>query len=211
MLFFSNLKPYKSSWDKALSPFPHPQSLCGRSHTPGMHALQLVPPPSWLSFLLPSSALWSDSLAPSLHSPLCTLLYYLVIAHRCLEARSSLSLLLPQGQTPGGVPTSLNERPVHSQAGLVSNSTQTWVVSGECTGLGGGMLVETLSSTLERWLPSICPASRGSYFQLLETGSESWPEKTGRTLGTSGAIDECLDGRAQPQTREAGRRPGGRG
>lgn len=62
----------------------------------------------------------------------------------------SLSLLLPQGQTPVGVPTSLNEQPVPSQAGLVSNKTQTWVVSGECTGLGGGMLVETLTSCLWR-------------------------------------------------------------
>lgn len=44
--------------------------------------------------------------------------------------------------------------------------------------------------------PSTSPGSRGSYFQLQETGSESLPEKASRTPSTSGAIDERLDGRA---------------
>lgn len=58
----------------------------------------------------------------------------------------SCSLLLPQDRPPAGAPTSLNEQPVNSQAGLVSKRTHTWVVNGEGTGLGGGTLVETLSS-----------------------------------------------------------------
>lgn len=183
MLFFSNWKPCKSSRDKARFLFPHPQSLCGpRPHSrhacrPAAPSTQLaVPPASRLSSVvghahtLPAQSsghagrmsIWlmpPDACGQVLLSPV----------HCCRP------LPPPRARHPVSAPTSLNEQPVDSQAGLVPNTTWTWVVSGKGAGWRGeGNSDRDVEQLSREGAPQGLPSIQEKLFQLPETGSESW-------------------------------------